>query len=98
MGEVGEVGPGNSVRPFFSTVAALSQLLWFMELTSPPLATRIFFKLWGMCFRAPRCCPWEPNNYGAVRTLRRGQASGAQEGAGKGGASPPVSWTPRHPQ
>lgn len=51
-----------------------------MELMSSPLASHIFFKLWGMCFRAPRCCPWEPNNYETLgRAPRRGQASGAQQ-------------------
>lgn len=56
-----------------------------VELTSPPLASHIFFKLRGMCFRAPRCCPWEPNNYGTVRRmLWRGQASGAQQGSWEG--------------
>lgn len=55
-----------------------------------------FFKLWGMCFRAPRCCPWEPNNYGTGgRAPQRGKPAGPRRGAGRGSASPPVSWALR---
>lgn len=64
----------------FSYDSVELSFLWFMELMSSPLASHIFFKLWGMCFRAPRCCPWEPNNYETLgRAPRRGQASGAQQ-------------------
>ena len=47
----------GSIEPTFA--------LWFMELTSPPLASHIF-KLGWTSFWAPTCCAWEPNNYDMV--------------------------------
>lgn len=55
-----------SDRPFHCGSIEPTLALWLMELTSPPLASHIFFKLGGTSLWAPRCCPREPNNYGMV--------------------------------
>lgn len=81
VGEAGEAKPHNSVGLFFPCGSIELTLLWFMELTSPPLASHIFFLTCRRgCFQAPRCCPWEPNNYGTVGSApQRAQASRDQQ-------------------
>lgn len=88
MEEAGEAGPTNSIGPAFHCGSS-ELLLWFMGLTSPS-ASYADFSVGGACFRAPRCCLWEPNHYSTLAnhygTGRRTQGR-ASRVLGLGGAT-----------
>lgn len=86
---------GRQERPGLVTVSDLpfhcgsnepTLALWFMALTSPPLASHIF-KLFWTSFWAPRRCSWEPDNYGLAGRVPTAAQAGPGPGDWLGGAS-----------
>lgn len=99
MGEAGGAGLGTVSGLSFHCGSTELTLVWFMVLTSPPLAGHIFFKLEGDVFLGPWMLPVGTQQlwHSEESTTEGPGRLGPRRGAGRGGASPPVSWALRHP-